>query len=140
MPAWCSVAFSPDNLRIASSCDQSIKIWDVHTGQLLNILTGQNAKHSVDCCEATGQNVKHSVDCCEATGHTALVRCVAFSLDNLKIVSGSNDHSIKIWDAQSGQLLNSLTGHIKKVYTIALQPIIRPIDMILKNYIENLNQ
>jgi WD40 repeat protein len=33
---------------------------------------------------------------------------MAFSPDNLKIVSGNDNHSIKIWDLCSGQLLNTL--------------------------------
>src|SRR5581483_8043367 len=38
---------------------------------------------------------------------------------NLKIVSGSGDKSIKIWDADTGSLLNTLNGHTDLVESIA---------------------
>lgn len=42
--------------------------------------------------------------------HTDLVLCAAFSLDGKQIVSGSNDRTIHIWDAQMG---NRALGHSK---------------------------
>src|SRR5581483_10624179 len=39
--------------------------------------------------------------------------------DLKKIVSGSDDNSIKIWDADSGSLLNTLNGHTNSVYSVA---------------------
>ena len=32
------------------------------------------------------------------------------SHDNKKIISGSDDHSIKIWDLETGNLINTLNG------------------------------
>lgn len=42
-------------------------------------------------------------------GHMDSVYCVQF--DDRKIISGSRDHTIKIWDAQSYQCARTLTGH-----------------------------
>jgi WD40 repeat protein len=39
---------------------------------------------------------------CTLTGHTDTVSFVAFSRDGTRIVSGSADHLLKIWDAGSG--------------------------------------
>ena len=36
-------------------------------------------------------------------GHTGYVRSVAFSSDDKQILSGSDDHSIRIWDMETGQ-------------------------------------
>src|SRR5579872_4017603 len=36
-----------------------------------------------------------------------------------KIVSGSVDHTIKIWDAISGQNVHTLTGHTNSVFSVA---------------------
>jgi WD40 repeat protein len=55
-------------------------------------------------------------------GHTRTVNSVAFSPDNLRIASGSDDHSIKIWDAYSGSLLNTLNGHTDFVWSVAFSP------------------
>ncbi|KIJ23160.1 hypothetical protein M422DRAFT_196267, partial [Sphaerobolus stellatus SS14] len=46
------------------------------------------------------------------TGHTRAVSSVAFSPDGQRIVSGSSDRTIRIWDAQTGTLIGDpLTGH-----------------------------
>src|SRR5581483_12226002 len=37
---------------------------------------------------------------------------------DLKIVSGSGDKSVKIWDADSGSLLNTLNGHTYTVFSV----------------------
>ena len=50
------------------------------------------------------------------------VNSVAFSPDGTRIVSGSKDHSIKLWDAQSGKLLQTLTGHTSAVSSVAFSP------------------
>src|SRR5581483_8560153 len=39
--------------------------------------------------------------------------------DLKKIVSGSDDKSIKIWDADSGSLLNTLNGHTDSICSVA---------------------
>ncbi len=36
-------------------------------------------------------------------GHTDFVHCVAFSPDGRRIVSGSIDRTLKVWDATTGQ-------------------------------------
>ena len=58
-------------------------IWDVFTGTLQRTLQG----HSDQVCS------------------------VAFSLDNLQLVSGSADKSIRIWDIESGTCTHILKGH-----------------------------
>jgi WD40 repeat protein len=44
-------------------------------------------------------------------GHGEEVLSVAFSADGQRIVSGSQDRTIKIWDAATGSLLQTLEGH-----------------------------
>jgi WD40 repeat protein len=43
-------------------------------------------------------------------GHTNNVNAVAYSPDGSRIVSGSYDNTLKIWDANSGKLLSYLLG------------------------------
>ena len=41
------------------------------------------------------------------------------NVNSYRIVSGSGDGSIKIWDNQTGQLVHTLNGHTKSVYSVA---------------------
>jgi WD40 repeat protein len=52
------------------------------------------------------------------TGHTGAVYSVAWSHDDSKIISGSADKTIKIWDGITGELLNTLKGHFGKVTSV----------------------
>ncbi len=76
-----SVAFSPDSQILASSggLDQTIKLWDVRTGNCLNL-----------------------------QGHTAWILSVAFSPQGEVLVSGSHDGTVKLWDTKTGECLKTL--------------------------------
>ncbi|KAH6694365.1 hypothetical protein BKA61DRAFT_564174 [Leptodontidium sp. MPI-SDFR-AT-0119] len=56
-------------------------------------------------------------------GHTGLVTSVAFSPDGKQIVSGSDDATVRRWDAATGQqLLPALEGHTGEVTSVAFSP------------------
>ena len=55
-------------------------------------------------------------------GHKYGVSSVAYSPDGTKIVSGSTDNTIKIWDTNTGECLQTLMGHSKSVYAVAYSP------------------
>ena len=56
-------------------------------------------------------------------GHTSSVNSVAFSPDGRHIVSGSNDHIVRVWDAQTGgQVGNPLQVHTEEVSSVAFSP------------------
>jgi WD40 repeat protein len=87
-----SVAFSHDSARLASaSDDDTVKIWDAHSGACLQTLEG----------------------------HSSLVFSVAFSHDSARLASASRDSTVKIWDAHSGACLQTLEGHGGPVYSVA---------------------
>jgi WD40 repeat protein len=76
MHLFAGVAFSPDGTRLASaSYDETVKVWDVASGQELRTLRG----------------------------HTGSVRSVAFSPDGARLASASSDNTVKVWDAGCGQ-------------------------------------
>jgi hypothetical protein len=55
-------------------------------------------------------------------GHTDRVNSVAYSPDGSRIVSGSKDNTIKIWDAASGRVLGSHRRHTGDVSSVAYSP------------------
>jgi len=56
-------------------------------------------------------------------GHTDYVWSVSYSPDGWRIVSGSNDHTIRIWDAETGTSVGEhLTGHKGSVKSVAYSP------------------
>ncbi|KAL7906758.1 WD40-repeat-containing domain protein [Trichoderma velutinum] len=51
-------------------------------------------------------------------GHTDWVNSVAVSADHKHIASGSNDNTIKIWDAATGVCIQTLKGHTDSVTSV----------------------
>ncbi|KAL4065636.1 WD40-repeat-containing domain protein [Scleroderma yunnanense] len=56
-------------------------------------------------------------------GHDSVVTSVALSPDGRRIVSGSNDMTVRVWDAECGVLIgNPLQVHIGYVQSVAFSP------------------
>jgi WD40 repeat protein len=57
------------------------------------------------------------------TGHTNGVSSVAFSPDGQYIVSGSDDGTIRVWNAMTGETAaGPFTGHTFSVTSVAFSP------------------
>lgn len=52
-------------------------------------------------------------------GHEGPVRAVAFSSDGSRIISGSQDNTVRLWNTEGGQLLKSFRGHDGAIRTVA---------------------
>ncbi|MCA2689081.1 MAG: hypothetical protein IM467_09265, partial [Microcystis sp. M137S2] len=80
----------PDGKTLVSgSWDNTIKLWNVETGQEIRTLKG----------------------------HDSVVSSVNFSPDGKTLVS-SADKTIKLWDVETGQEIRTLKGHDDSVYSV----------------------
>lgn len=90
-----SVAISPNSQFFASSSlDDTIKIWNLNTGEALFTLTG----------------------------HSKAVNAIAISPDGKTLISGSDDYTIKVWSLPTRSLLGTLIGHTRDVNAVAISP------------------
>jgi WD40 repeat protein len=61
----------------------------------------------------------HNAELVVQTGHTANVRSIAFSPDGRYLASGSNDNTVKLWDAATGRELKTFAGHTADANSVA---------------------
>ncbi|MEB3328211.1 MAG: hypothetical protein VKQ33_03140 [Candidatus Sericytochromatia bacterium] len=83
LSAWnvSAVAFSPDSTLLAScASDQTVKLWNAATGELLRTLAG----------------------------HQGPVTDVAFSPGGGRLVSASTDGTLRLWNVVTGELIDRL--------------------------------
>jgi len=55
-------------------------------------------------------------------GHTDWVRCVCFANDGKRIVSGSDDLTLRLWDSATGTEVGAFQGHLGPVLSVAFSP------------------
>ena len=55
-------------------------------------------------------------------GHAHEVRSVSLSQNGRHAVSGSEDHTLRVWDLETGQCLRTLEGHLDGVNSVSVSP------------------
>ena len=87
------IKYSPDKTRLAVASSIGIWLYDANTGEELGLLTG----------------------------HTKPVAAIAFSPNGDKLVSGSYDRTLRLWNPYTGELLKTLNAD-GRIATLAFSP------------------
>ena len=132
-----SVAISPDGQTLVSgSDDNTIKIWNLATGNLIRTLSGHSGWVKSVVISPDGQTLVSGSDdntikiwnlatgnlIRTLSGHSGWVKSVVISPDGQTLVSGSDDNTIKIWNLATGNLIRTLSGHSLYVNSVAISP------------------
>ena len=91
---------------------------------LLHQLRDMNHKFSWWCpISATMEQAgSSSRDPTTVDGHSEIVRCVVFSMDGLRVISGSADKTVRVWSTLTGKTEHVLLGHTDEIYAVAISP------------------
>ena len=90
-----AVSVTPDGTRaISASDDQTLKVWDLSTGEEVRTLTG----------------------------HSGGVTAVSVTPDGTRAISASDDQTLKVWDLSTGEEVRTLTGHSGGVTAVSVTP------------------
>lgn len=116
-----SVAFSPDGKRLVTGGvgRTPVKVWEVSSGREMLAFRGHLAPlpefEPSNAAQIRFEELK------QAYG-IAVVHSVACSPDGSRIASASDDGTVKVWDAVTGQELLTLRGHSHWVGCVAFSP------------------
>ncbi|MCU1267896.1 MAG: hypothetical protein JWM21_4214 [Acidobacteria bacterium] len=107
-----SITLSPDGKTVAlGNTDGTIKLRDAASGKELRTLKGHPFRNYIQKDITNTHSQKYFVP--------SAVWSLAFSPDGKTLASGAADQTIKIWNADSGKELSTLTGHSDIVGSVA---------------------
>jgi WD40 repeat protein len=135
------IAFSTCGNKILSgSYDQTVRVWDIKSGLCnkiiecdglevdalavvrneTSVILGESTWQDEDYAHLRILNYASGETFGELEGHTAKISSIRIGIDNKKIVSGSWDKTIRVWDLESGECTHAFYGNTALVNSISI--------------------
>ena len=139
-----SVAVSPDGRRALFGSDKVVRLWDLetdeemerfegHTGGVWHVAFSPDGRRAVS--DGTDKTVRvwalpparpsgeqpPVAEVAQFLGHDGAIQpVVVFSPDGRRLLSGSNDETLILWDRETARPIRRLRGHTKEVLAVAM--------------------
>ncbi len=139
-----SLAFSPKSKYLAAALNNRILMWNARTGERLpdlekeevdfdSVVFSPNGKYlaasSFDKKNSSGTftvqvwNIKNGTELYDAPlKHEDIITSIVFGSDSQQIATASLDKTARVWDVQTGELLQTLQGHTEGIRSMILSP------------------
>ncbi len=134
---FTSVAFNPKNANLVTgSADNTAKVWNSETGELIYTLSGHNGEVSAVAYSEDGSEIitgsQDSVarlwrtgtgtEPITLSGHNGTLNTISYNNSGTQIATGSDDNSVIVWNPENGAILHKLTRHDGKVNAVTFDP------------------
>ncbi|EMP40321.1 WD repeat-containing protein 69 [Chelonia mydas] len=112
-----AIAFNnPYGDKIATgSFDKTCKLWSAETGKCYHTFRGHTAEIVSSCltilnlCIQLYFHMQYKIF--QNFGHSAEIIALSFNTTGDRIITGSFDHTVAVWDVGTGRKLHTLIGH-----------------------------
>jgi eukaryotic-like serine/threonine-protein kinase len=131
---FTAVVFLDDKTLVSGGADRTIRVWDLASGKEKARLG--DGKHGVGCLALSpttgqlfaGQGVTvraydaNGREALRLSGHNDAVRCMALTADGKRLLTGSVDRTVRLWDLARGCEIQRFALHRAEVTGVALSP------------------
>ena len=124
------------NFAISGGMDGTVKLWDINNKKCL--VSTQGLGKTITSLSATPDLKKvvfsllyteiflvldiDNWEWIELKGHKRPVTCVAITHDGKRVISGSEDGSLLIWDIENRNCIKRFTGHMNSISCLSMTP------------------
>ncbi len=131
-----SVAFSPNGQQVAAGYfNNALRVWNLADGKptdatahkagitavRFNPAGDQIATAGMDNSILIWANPPAAMPVKTLAGHTRWVRDLAYTPDGMRLVSVSDDRSVRVWNLADGKVLHTLTGHTDWIMALVVR-------------------